>query len=101
MIAYKEFQPRKTKQARKQFSQTKMNLQNQQVDITPSNNSMEYDITKDPAKIMCYHCQQEEHYAKFSHGRINNCTMEMAKVRSLQGCYQKSVSGTQPERSIR
>ena len=25
----------------------------------------------------------------FAHRRINNCTMEVAKVRSLQGCYQK------------
>ena len=25
----------------------------------------------------------------FAHGRINNGTMEVAKVGSLQGCYQK------------
>ena len=49
-ITYKEFQPQMTKQARKQFSQIKMNLQSQQADNTLSNNSMEYDITKDPAK---------------------------------------------------
>ena len=63
-ITYKEFQPRKIKRARKQSSQTKMNLQSQQADNTLSNNSMEYDITKDPAKRKCYHCQQEGHYVK-------------------------------------
>ena len=31
-ITYKEFQPQKTKQARKQISQTKMNLQSQKAD---------------------------------------------------------------------
>ena len=56
-ITYKEFQPRKIKRARKWSSQTKMNHQSQQVDNTLSNNSVEYDITKDPAKRKCYHCQ--------------------------------------------
>ena len=42
-----------------------MNLQSQQANNTLSNNSVEYDITKDPAKRKCYHCQQEGHYAKF------------------------------------
>jgi len=63
-ITYKEFQPRKTKQARKQISQTKVNLQSQKADKTPNNNSVEYDITKDLAKRRCHHCQQEEHYVK-------------------------------------
>ena len=63
-ITYKEFQPRKTKQCRKQMSQTKMNLQSQKADKTPSNNSVKYDITKDPAKRRCHHCQQEGHYVK-------------------------------------
>ena len=63
-ITYKEFQPRKTKQARKQISQTKMNLQSQKANKTPSNNSVEYDITKDSAKRRCHHCQQEGHYIK-------------------------------------
>ena len=56
-ITYKEFQLRKTKQARKQISQTKVNLQSQKADKTPSNNSVEYDITKDLAKRRCHHCQ--------------------------------------------
>ena len=56
-ITYKGFQPRKIKRARKRSSQTKMNLQSRQADNTPSNNSVEYDITKDPAKRKCYHCQ--------------------------------------------
>jgi len=63
-ITYKEFQPRKTKQARKQISQTKVNLQSQKADKTPNNNSVEYDITKDLAKRRCHHCQQEGHYVK-------------------------------------
>ena len=41
-----------------------MNLQSQQANNTRSNNSVEYDITKDPAKRKCYHCQQEGHYVK-------------------------------------
>ena len=56
-ITYKEFQPRKTKQARKLISQTKMNLQSQKADKTPSNDSVKYDITKDLAKRRCHHCQ--------------------------------------------
>ena len=64
-ITYKEFQPQKIKRAaRKRSNQTKMNLQSQQADSTLSNNSVEYDITKDPAKRRCYHCQQEGHYVK-------------------------------------
>ena len=56
-ITNKEFQPRKTKQARKQISQTKMNLHSQKANKTPSNSSIECDITKDPAKRRCHHCQ--------------------------------------------
>ena len=41
-----------------------MNLQSQQANNTLSNNSVEYDITKDPAKRKCYHYQQEGHYVK-------------------------------------
>ena len=63
-ITYKEFQPRKVKRAKKRSSQTKMNLQSQQADNTLSNNSVEYDITKDQTKRKCYHCQQEGHYVK-------------------------------------
>ena len=63
-ITYTEFQPRKIKRAKKRSSQTKMNLRNQQADNTLSNNSVEYDITKDPAKRKCYNCQQERYYVK-------------------------------------
>ena len=55
-ITYKEFQPQRIKRARKRSSLTKMNLQSQQANNTLSNNSMEYDITKDLAKRKCYHC---------------------------------------------
>ena len=63
-ITYTEFQPQKIKRAKKRSSQTKMNLQSQQADNTLSNNSVEYDITKDPSKRKCYHCQQKGHYVK-------------------------------------
>jgi hypothetical protein len=63
-ITYTEFQPQKIKRAKKRSNQTKMNLQSQQADNTLSNNSMECDITKDPAKRKCYYCQQEGHYVK-------------------------------------
>jgi len=56
-ITYKEFQPRKTKQARKPIRQTKMNLQSPQANDRPSNNFMEQDITKYLAKGKCYHCR--------------------------------------------
>jgi len=61
-ITYKEFQPQRINQCRKKPNQTKINHQSQRVDNTPSNTSMENDITKDPAKRRCYHCQQEGHY---------------------------------------
>ena len=88
-IPYKEFQPQNIKRARKRSSQTKMNFQSQQADNTLSNNSVEYDITKNTAKIMCYRCQQEGHYANFFHGIINNYTMEVARVISLLDYHQK------------
>ena len=59
-----EVSTQKIKRAKKWSSQTKMNLQSQQANNTLSNNSVEYDITKDPAKRKCYHCQQEGHYVK-------------------------------------
>jgi len=64
-ITYKEFQLRKIKRAKKRSSLTKMNLWSQQAGNAPSNNSKESCTTKDTAKIMCYRCQQEGHYAKF------------------------------------
>lgn len=63
-ITYKEYQPRKAKQARKQAKGTKVNFYGQQDSSIPNNSSLEYDITKDPAKRKCYHCQQEGHYIK-------------------------------------
>ena len=56
-ITYTEFQPRKIKWAKKRSNQTKINLHNPQANNTLSNNSVEYDITKDLAKRKCYHCQ--------------------------------------------
>jgi len=60
-ITYKEFQPRRINPGRKKANQPKINLHSQRVDNTPSNTSVENDITKDPAKGRCYHCQQEGH----------------------------------------
>jgi hypothetical protein len=56
-ITYKEYQPRKAKQAKKQAKGTKVNFYGQQDSSISSNSSVEYDITKDPAKRKCYHCQ--------------------------------------------
>ena len=49
-ITYKDFQPRRINQVRKKASQLETNLQSQRADNTPSNTSVENDITKDPAK---------------------------------------------------
>jgi hypothetical protein len=65
-ITYKEYQPRRINQVRKKASQLETNLQSQRADNTPSNTSVENDITKDPAKKKCYHCQQEGYY-------VNSC----------------------------
>ena len=61
-ITYREFQPRRIKQYRKKSNHTKINHQSQRVGNTPSNTSVESNITKDPAKRRCFHCQQEGHY---------------------------------------
>ena len=66
-----------------------MNLQSQQTDNTLSNNSVEYDITKDPTKRKVIIASRKDIMLNFAHRGINNCTMEVPKVRSLQGCYQK------------
>ena len=49
-ITYKEFQPRRINQVRKKASQPETNLQSPRADNTPSNTSVENDITKDPSK---------------------------------------------------
>jgi hypothetical protein len=61
-ITYREFQPRRIKQCRKKSNQAKINHQSMQVDNTPNNTSVENNITEEPAKRRCYHCQQEGHY---------------------------------------
>ena len=99
-ITYKEFQPQKIKRARKQISQTKINLQSQKADKTPSNNSIEYDITKDPAKRRCHHCQQEGHYVKSCPWKNQPLHCGNSQSQITTGLPLKSVSDTQPERSI-
>ena len=78
-----------------------MNLQSQQANNTLSNNSMEYDITKDPAKIMCYRCQQEGYYAKFCPQKNQQIHHGSGQSRITTKLLPESVSDTQPERSIR
>ena len=97
----KEFQSRKIKRAKKRSSQTKMNLQSQQAGNTLSNNSVEYDITKGPAKIMCYRCQQEGHYAKFCPRKNQQLHHGSAQSQITTGLPPVSISDAQPERSIR
>ena len=82
-------------------SQTKMNLQSQQADNTLRNNSMEYDITKDLAKRRCHHCQQEEHYVKSCPQKNQQVHHGSSQSQITIGLPPKSVSDTQPERSIR
>ena len=78
-----------------------MNLQSQQADNTLSDNSMEYDITKDLAKIVCYRCQQEGHYAKFCLQKNQQLHHGSGQSRITTRLLPESVSDTQLERSIR
>ena len=98
-ITYKEFQPRRIKRAKKRSSQTKMNLQSQQADNTLSNNSVEYDIMKDPAKRKCYLCQQEGHYIKSSPQKNQPLHHENSQSQITTGLPPGSVSDNQPGRS--
>jgi len=61
---------------------------------------VEYDITKDPAKIMCYHCQQEGHYAKFCPQKHQQLYHGSGKSQVTIGLPPVSISDGQPERSI-
>ena len=100
MITYKEFQPEKIKRARKRSSQTKMNLQSHQADNTLSSNSVEYDITRGPAKIMCYRCQQEGHYAQFCPWKNQQLHHGSSQSQITTRLPPGSVGDTQPKRSI-
>ena len=77
-----------------------MNLRSQQAGNTPSNNSMEFYTTKDPAKIMCYHCQQEGHYANFFPWKNQQLHHGSGQSQITTGLPPVSVSDAQPERSI-
>ena len=77
-----------------------MNLQSLKANKTPSNNSVEYDITKDPAKRRCHHCQQEEHYVKSCPQENQQVHYEGSQSQITTGLSPGSVSDTQPKRSI-
>ena len=66
----------------------------------PSNNFVEYDITKDPAKIVCYRCQQEGHYAKFCPQKNQQLHHESGQSQITIGLPPVSVIDAQPKRSI-
>ena len=99
-ITYKEFQPQKIKRAKMRSSQTKMNLQSQQADNTLSNNSVEYDITKDLAKRKCYLCQQEGHYVKYCPQNNQQVHHGSSQSQITTRLPPGSVGDTQPKRSI-
>jgi hypothetical protein len=61
-ITYKEFQPQRAKRAKQQVDND-----------APSNNPVENNITKGPAKRICFHCKQEGHYvSSCPRKKINN-----------------------------
>jgi len=61
---------------------------------------MEYDITKEPTKIVCYHCQEEGHYAKFFPWKNQQLYHGNGQSRITTRLPPESVSDTQPKRSI-
>ena len=60
---------------------------------------MEYAITKDPAKIVCYHCQQG-HYVKFCPQKNQQLYHGSGQSQITTELPPVSVSDTQSERSI-
>jgi hypothetical protein len=61
-ITYKEFQPQRAKRAKQQVDND-----------APNNNPVESNITKGPAKRICFHCNQEGHYvSSCPRKKINN-----------------------------
>ena len=61
---------------------------------------MEYDITKDPSKIVCYRCQHEGYYAKFCPWKNQQLHHGSGQSQITTGLPPVSVSDAQPERSI-
>ena len=60
---------------------------------------MEYDITKDPAKRKCYHCQQEGHYVKSYPQKNQQLHHGSSQSHITIGLPPASVSNTQYEGS--
>ena len=53
---------------------------------------MEYDITKDPTKRRCYHCQQEEHYVKSCPQKNQQLHQGSSQSQITTGLLLESVS---------
>ena len=69
--------------------------------ISPNNTPMEYNITKDPAKRKCYHCQQDGHYVKLCLQKNQQLYHRSGQSQITTGLPPASVSDTQYEGSPR
>ena len=85
----RSFNLERPSKARKQISQTKMNLQSQKADKTPSNSPSSMTSQKTQLREGVIIASRKDIMLNLVHRRINNYTKEVAKVRSLLDYYQK------------